>query len=326
MKYGVFTVSMPEYDLEETAKILSELGYDGVEWRVFSKIDPTKELDETTAKSLERFGIDPKSPDLSESLLTLHDPENARYPLRYWVYNKSTLDIDNIAEDARRAKEICDRYGLKIFGLTGYIGTDNMEQLGELFAAAKDIETPLVRVGLVNFDATTSDKTYPEAFADMKENLKKIEQLAAENGVKAVIELHHGTLTPSPSAAIRALEGLNPEHIGVTFDPGNMVHEGYEKYLNGFQMLGDYLAHVHLKNAAAVPGERDELGAMKYTTQWKPLREGSADLLSFFKALNRIGYDKFVSIEDFSNEQTTEEKLRDGIEYIRALEKASKAD
>ena len=34
MKYGVFSVSMPEYNPEETLKILKELGYDGVEWRV----------------------------------------------------------------------------------------------------------------------------------------------------------------------------------------------------------------------------------------------------------------------------------------------------
>lgn len=33
MKYGVFSVSMPEYDPEETLKVLKELGYDGVEWR-----------------------------------------------------------------------------------------------------------------------------------------------------------------------------------------------------------------------------------------------------------------------------------------------------
>ena len=28
MKYGVFSVSMPEYNPEETLKILKELGYD----------------------------------------------------------------------------------------------------------------------------------------------------------------------------------------------------------------------------------------------------------------------------------------------------------
>ena len=34
MKYGVFSVSMPEYDIAETVALLKEVGYDGVEWRV----------------------------------------------------------------------------------------------------------------------------------------------------------------------------------------------------------------------------------------------------------------------------------------------------
>ena len=31
MKFGVFSVSMPEYGIEESVRLLKELGYDGVE-------------------------------------------------------------------------------------------------------------------------------------------------------------------------------------------------------------------------------------------------------------------------------------------------------
>jgi len=34
MKYAAFTVMTPEWDLQETARNLAQLGYDGVEWRV----------------------------------------------------------------------------------------------------------------------------------------------------------------------------------------------------------------------------------------------------------------------------------------------------
>ena len=34
MKFGVFSVSMPEYSPEKSIELLKELGYDGVEWRV----------------------------------------------------------------------------------------------------------------------------------------------------------------------------------------------------------------------------------------------------------------------------------------------------
>ena len=32
MKFGVFSVSMPEYGIEESVRLLKELGYDGVEF------------------------------------------------------------------------------------------------------------------------------------------------------------------------------------------------------------------------------------------------------------------------------------------------------
>ena len=56
MKFGVFSVSMPEYGIEESVRLLKELGYDGVEWRVAEM--PEKE------------------------------PENVPFALRYWACNK----------------------------------------------------------------------------------------------------------------------------------------------------------------------------------------------------------------------------------------------
>ena len=38
-----------------------------------------------------------------------------------------------------------------------------------------------------------------------------------------------------------------------------MVYEGYEAYQLGFEMLGKYLAHVHVKNAALTPAGLDAL-------------------------------------------------------------------
>ena len=34
MRFAVFTVGLPEYTPEEAVVVLSDLGYDGVEWRV----------------------------------------------------------------------------------------------------------------------------------------------------------------------------------------------------------------------------------------------------------------------------------------------------
>ncbi len=76
---------------------------------------------------------------------------------------------------------------------------------------------------------------------------------ARELGVKVLVELHHRTITASASAALRLVDGLDPAHVGVIHDLGNLVIEGQEDALAGFQLLGDYLAHVHVKNVAWRP-------------------------------------------------------------------------
>src|SRR5688572_32573487 len=52
--------------------------------------------------------------------------------------------------------------------------------------------------------------------------------LAKQHGVKALVELHHRTITASANAARRFLDGLDPEHVGAIYDAGNMVIEGWE--------------------------------------------------------------------------------------------------
>lgn len=289
MKFGVFSVSMPEYDIEETVSRLKALGYDGVEWRVNNMPD--------------------------------EKPENIPFEHRYWVYNKSTLDLRDIENEAKRAKTLCDEAGLAVFGLTTYLATNELEQLERVFRAAQSIDCHQVRVGLVPYNPEKADAPYPVLFERMREDLKKIDALAAETGVKAVLEIHMDTMISSPSAAYRALEGFDPDHIGLIFDPGNMVNEGFEDYQKSFELLGRYIAHIHVKNGILVEDGEDELGAKKWKRVWTPLNKGMADLKRLFVVAHKMGYDGTFSVEDFSNDFTTDEKLANNIEYLHKLEK-----
>jgi len=58
------------------------------------------------------------------------------------------------------------------------------------------------------------------------------------------------TMTPSPALAERLVSHFDPRHVGVILDAGNMVYEGFETYSLAVDLLGPYLAHVHVKNAA----------------------------------------------------------------------------
>lgn len=287
MKFGVFSVSMPEYGIEDSVKLLKEFSYDGVEWRVA------------------------EIPD--------EEPGDVPFEFRYWKGNKSTLDVKKIAAEAERVKTLCSDAGLEIFGLTTYLDTDQFDELTEVMKAAQAIGCPRVRVGLVNYDPDKATKTYPELFEDMRRDLARISELAGQYGVKAVVEIHMNTLISSPSAAYRALEGLDPKTVGVIFDPGNMVIEGFEEYRKSFELLGDFVAHVHIKNSRWIEDGRDDHGALRWKRDWAPLWEGMADLQRIFVVMEQLGYDGTVCIEDFSNDEPTYDKLSKDLVYIKKL-------
>ena len=298
MKYAIYTVSMPEYGIEEAAALIKEMGYDAVEWRV----------DKTEGES-----------PLKAMFANL--PAEQQHAYRYWTDNHATLNVEDIYNECQRAKKVCDEVGIEIVNLATTL-KGSPEEMENTIASAAAIGCKTVRGPMATYDPK---RPYWEQFNEYRAYLRECEPLLKKYGVKFLIETHHGMMISSASSALRVLDGFDPEYFGLIYDPGNMVYEGYENYELGFEMMGAYLAHVHVKNAALVPGGEDEFGATKYNQSWMPLKKGAVNLLAMMKALVKVGYDGVLSVEDFSNEQPTKEKLADAIVYLKQLEAAAKA-
>jgi sugar phosphate isomerase/epimerase len=92
-----------------------------------------------------------------------------------------------------------------------------------------------------------------------------------------------------------------------------MVYEGYERYRMGLEVLGPYLAHVHLKSALwSRTGEQ-------WTPMFAPLRDGIVDVRALLDALGAVGYDDWISFEDFSTAQPQLDRTRDNLRYAREV-------
>jgi len=171
-----------------------------------------------------------------------------------------------------------------------------------------------------------SGRSYPDLFAETKQHFGWVAERAAHHGVKALVELHHQTVISSASAALRLLEGLDPRHVGVIHDLGNLLIEGQEENLAGLQMLGDYLAHVHVKNARWVStgteGDGALAGTVTWANEWATLRAGQASVEDYFRALASVGYDDWVAVEDFSTELPLAERTADNLAYLKGVEAA----
>ena len=287
MKYGVFTVVMPEYTPEEGIRLLKELGYDGVEWRV---TEVPKEA-----------------------------PRNVPYAQRYWGDNKCTIDVNTVEQQAEYLKQLGEKYGIECFALASYLRPSDTERIESVMRAAKILGAPKIRIFQEGYNSGDDQMNYRLALAKCRMELQALEPMCRKYGVKMILEMHHNTLVSSPSAAYNVLCGLDPDCFGINIDPGNMVYEGFENYQKAFELLGAFIDHVHVKNAIRKENGRDEFGSKVFSNVWAPLWDGSADLRELFRVLKKFGYNGTVSVEDFTDEQPTREKLASDLAYIKKL-------
>ncbi len=97
-----------------------------------------------------------------------------------------------------------------------------------------------------------------------------------------------------------------------------MIFEGFEDYRLGLELIGPYLAHVHLKNARFVRGENGVQRA-----EWSPLEDGAVDFPKLLDALTAVGYGGWLVVEDFSAARPSREALRYNSAFVKKLLTAS---
>lgn len=286
MKFSVFTASTPDWTPEEAATKLAAQGWDGIEWRITDQADAAEP--------------------------------------GFWAGNRATWPMTGLEDSLPEIARLTAEAGLEFSGLGGYARCDNHDDVERMLAATAELGARQVRVNVLPLGNSTmggqqpTGLAYPELFDATRRHYEWVARRAAHHGVKALVELHHGTVTASASSARRLLEGLDPQHVGVIHDLGNLLIEGWESPLPALQLLGPYLAHVHVKNARWVRrDERDDAGGAVWENEWAPLADGQGSVLEYFRALAAVGYDGWVTVEDFSTELPLAERTAGNLEYLR---------
>ncbi|WP_406044506.1 sugar phosphate isomerase/epimerase [Micromonospora sp. NBC_00898] len=249
------------------------------------------------------------------------DQEPAQPP-GFWAGNRATVPLTGLEGELPRIAAITRDAGLALSGLGAYAPASDQADVERVLAAAATLGAGRVRVTMPQLGSGD----YRELMDRTRRDMAWVAGRAAEHGVTALVELHHRTIVASASAAMRLLDGLPPQQVGVIHDIGNLAIEGFEDPLAGFQLLGPYLAHVHVKNVAwRVTGTRVD-GGPRWSAEWAPLREGQADLEAYLGALRRFGYDGWVTVEDFSTASPLAERTRDNLAYLRELDRRVRAE
>jgi len=283
VKLSVYTLACPEYTFQQAAARLAELKVPAVEWRV---------------------GQVPKK--------IVFDP---RDPVRFWSANRATIPLEGMGKVARKVARITADHGLKVSFLAGGPPPDDLEMIRRQMGAAETLGAPAIRVG----GGGKQGEDPVAAFEEARRAWDGVEKLAARTRIRAVVEIHHYTLLPSASAARRFLEGRDPRHVGVLYDPGNQVWEGFERPDYALPLLRPWLAHVHVKNARPWVTGADELRRLQYGYRWCSLRTGVLDWPAIVRALRKVGYKGYLSLEDFNPDTQAEEKLKDFVDLFRVI-------
>lgn len=282
MKLSVFTVATPELTPEELAAAAREAGIDAIEWRY-------KDAPEGAAQMKPSF----------------------------WGNNRSTLLPSEGDAMIDRLRQAAEANGVKSLSVTPYLTAGDLAATEQVLKAAQRIGASTIRLGVPGYDRS---RPFGELFELARAYLRDAQPLCAKYGVKGLIETHHNTIAASASAAYRLVEGRDPYHIGVLYDPGNMVHEGYENYRMGLELLGPYLAHVHIKNAGWRQEGIAEDGSKAWKVDWLGLKEGSVPWKQVIEDLQAVGYDGYLGIEDFSGQfEHSAEMLRHFSGYMKGL-------
>jgi sugar phosphate isomerase/epimerase len=231
----------------------------------------------------------------------------------FWAGNRATWSLTGLEDSLDEIAAITGDAGLAFSGLGGYASCDNHDDVERMLAATAALGAERVRVTMPRTDSGE----YRSLFAAARSDLEWVAGRAEQHGVKALVELHHETITPSASAAFRLVDGLDPARIGVIHDLGNLVIEGQERPASAFELLGPYLAHVHIKNVRWVADPPDADGVVPWRNEWAPLRTGQADVRAYVAALVRHGYDGWITLEDFSTELPLAERTADNLAFVR---------
>jgi sugar phosphate isomerase/epimerase len=242
------------------------------------------------------------------------DQDSAPEP-GFWAGNRATWPMTGLEENLATIAQITAESGLALSAIGGYVRSHDRSNVERILAATGSLDAKRVRVMMPGI----RDGHYRELFDATRADLVWAAGRAAVHGVTVLVELHHRTIVSSASAAMRLVDGLDPAHVGVIHDIGNLVIEGQEDVLGAFEMLGEYLAHVHVKNVAWRPAGTGHDGSIQWTEEWAPLREGQADIEAYFAALRTYGYDGWITVEDFSTALPVAERTKDNLAYLRAI-------
>lgn len=167
------------------------------------------------------------------------------------------VDGKNIADltedEMKTAREKLDKAGIGVSSIGSPIGkiktTDpfepHLDKLRNCIRAAKILGTDRIRMfSFYMPEGVTREEARPEVM----KRLAAMLEIAKAEGITLCHENEKGIYGDSPETCLDIQKEFCGE-IKLIFDPANFIECGYEPYPHGFELIGDRIFYMHIKDA-----------------------------------------------------------------------------
>jgi sugar phosphate isomerase/epimerase len=211
----------------------------------------------------------------------------------------------------RQIRKWLDDYGLKVcaVGFRTRRGYDVVQDLQPRIEATKEALQFAYDLGcsvVVNqVGQVPIAEDSPSAWSTLTDSLAEIGRFSQQVGAWLAME----TGTESGEEMARLLQALPQGSAMVSFDPGNLIINGYSP-LEAVRVLGAHIVHVHAKDAVRDLAQGRGLEV--------PLGRGSADFPALLAALEEHQYRGYFTVERQHSPQA-EEEIGLAVQYLRNI-------
>lgn len=240
--------------------------------------------------TLSAFG-DEIAEDLDEQLRLLRELHVGHLELRA-AWGKNILRFDD--EDVARVQRTCAGYGIAIGCLGSPIGKSpitepvekELDNLARIIQIGEALDCRRVRIFSFYPPDTSSNARYDEYVEEAAGRLARLAEMAQRAGFTLLLENESGIVGDTIARCHALLSAVANPHLRFLWDPANFVQVGEAQVTErGWPLLGESVAHVHVKDARLADGSVCAAG------------EGDGQVRELLVRLRDAGYRGILALE-----------------------------
>ena len=215
------------------------------------------------------------------------------------------LNMKTTEREMQEIRRMANDMGLEICSVGAWnmwehnlAGNDETEAAYASDIAKKQVEAAhafgadavLIVPGWVGTPFASGVVRYDEAYDNAQKRLSALAPFAEGAGVSLAVENVWNKFLLSPVELRRFLDDINSDYVGAYFDVGNIIYIGYPD--QWIEILGERIKRLHFCDARF---EQAGLG------MFVDLFEGDVDFEAVMRAVKKVGYDKWDTVEFLPN-------------------------